>query len=66
MIEKKTLTENNIVELSEDELDKVSGGRAWQVGDVCPYCKCYYLELKPGSMTALRCPQTGCSFNSRS
>lgn len=36
MAEKKTLTEEQLSELSEDLLNKVSGGL--QTGDICPEC----------------------------
>lgn len=36
MSEKKTLTQKETVELSEDQLKKVSGG--YQQGDICPNC----------------------------
>lgn len=37
MVDKKTLTEKEINELSEEQLMKVSGG--YSNGDICPSCK---------------------------
>lgn len=49
------LKENDVVELSEDELDKVTGGTGYKVGDPCPRCKTP-LEVKYNSWSVLQCP----------
>lgn len=60
MIEKKTLTEKDINELSEKQLNKVSGGYSY--GDTCPDCGNYTL-LDERDSDLLYCP--GCGWKSR-
>lgn len=57
MTEKKILTEEQLSELSEEQLSKVSGG--YSQGDLCPNCGEARLVNDPW-YNYVRCPK--CSF----
>lgn len=56
MAEKKKITEQELNDLSEDQLNKVSGG--YYAGDTCPKCGMTKLEKVP-HYNIVRCPSCG-------